>query len=111
MPKFWSTPKGVSFPMFEEVMSNSNYQDFVDKKKRNKRVRGMLACMVYFDMKIDEEYKTGTLREYCLKYSPIGNSAIVLSAQKVGALLTAMVRHGILSRRRSGSKSYYRRLI
>jgi hypothetical protein len=111
MTKFWTTPKGVTFPMFEEVIGNSNYQDFIDKKKRNKRVRGMLACMVYFDMEIGEEYKTGTLREYCLKYSPTGNSAIVLSAQKVGALLTAMVRHGILSRRRSGSKSYYRRLI
>ena len=108
---FWSTPKGVTFDMYAEVKENPLLATFIDRKTRNIRVRGMLACMVHFDMKVDEEYLGATLREYLIKYNPIGISAISLSPQKIGSLLRIMVKYGILSKRRDNNKSYYRRLV
>ena len=108
---FWSTPKGVTFDMFAEVKENPLLAAFIDRKARNIRVRGMLACMVHFDMKMGEEYLGATLREYLEKYNPTGMSAISLSAKKIGSLLSTMARCGILSKRRDNNKTYYRRLI
>lgn len=108
---FWSTPRGVTFDMFAEVKANTLLSNFIDRKHRNTRVRGMLACMVYFDMNVGEEYLGVTLREYLIKYNPTGNSAISLSPQKVGSLLSTMARYGILSKRRNNNKTYYRRLV
>ena len=108
---FWTTPKGVTFDMYAEVNAKPEYNAFLNRKKRNKRIRGMVACMVHFDMEIGEEYLGNTLREYLIKYNPKGISAITLSHQKVGSLLTMIARYGILSKRRSNNKTYYRRLI
>ncbi len=111
MKPYWSTPKGVTHGMYEEVLSIPEYNQFIHRKRRNKRVRGMMACMVYFDMKMDDKYIGKTLREFVEKYNPVGASAILLSSQKVGSLLAMMVRLGILSKSTKNNKSYYRRLI
>tara|TARA_R110000824_G_scaffold118778_1_gene271144 strand:- start:290 stop:652 length:363 start_codon:yes stop_codon:yes gene_type:complete len=109
---FWTTPKGVTFKMYEEILGDPTYYKFLYRKERNKRLRGIMACSVYFGMDIGEECTTEMIRICADKYNPIGNSAISLSSQRVGALLTMMVRYGILSSRKGQrNRAYYRRLI
>ena len=108
----WTTPKGITFKMYEEVLAIPTYFKFLYRKERNKRLRDMIACTVYFSMEIEEECTTEMIRVAADKHNPIGMSAMSLSSQRVGALLTMMVRYGILSSRKGErNRTYYRRLI
>lgn len=106
-----STPRGVSFPQYEEMLAISPYEEFITRKKRNKRIRQLIAAVIFFDMDIGEEYTIEYMINQGRKYNPIGPSAMALSSQQFGSLLKTMARHGIVSRRVENNKSYYKRLV
>lgn len=109
---YWSTPKGVTYPMMEEVFTHSEYREFMDSKKgKGIRIRHLMACVIYFSTKINEEYLGATVTEYARKYNATGTSALSLSPQRVGYMLRIMCKYGIVSKRTEKNKSYYRRLI
>lgn len=106
-----STPRGVSFRDYEEMLGTHPYGDFITRKKRGKRIRQLVASVVFFDMNIGEEYAVENIRTVGAKYNPVGNSAMALSQQQIGSLVTTMVRYGILEKRTHNNISYYKRLI
>ena len=106
-----STPRGVSFREYEKMLEIGPYEEFITRKKRNKRIRQLLSAVIFFDMDIDEEYTIEHMINQARKYNPIGPSAMALSSQQFGSLLKTMVRHGIVSKRVENNKSYYKRLI
>jgi hypothetical protein len=106
-----STPRGVSFSKYEEMLNTHPYGDFITRKKRGKRIRQLVASVVFFDMDMGEEYTVEGIRYAGTKYNPVGNSAMALSQQQIGSITGTMVRYGILEKRTHNNLSYYKRLI
>jgi hypothetical protein len=105
----YSTPKGITFKQFEEVLSVPALKDYMYSKKRNKRLRYLYACLIYFDMKKGESYTTDELTHMAKKYSPTGPAALSLSSQSVGQHMGNLVRRGVLGFNKvNGLRHYYK---
>jgi hypothetical protein len=115
MPGFtalkYSTPRGVSFREYEEMLATGRYGEFITRKKRNKRIRQLVSAVIFFDMDIGEECTIEHMINHAWKYNPIGQSAMALSPQQFGSLLSTMIRYDIVSKRVENNKSYYKRLV
>ena len=106
-----STPRGVSFRKYEEMLDTGRYEEFITRKKRNKRIRQLVSAVIFFDMGIGEECTIEHMISHARKYNPIGPSAMALTSQQFGSLLSTMVRYDIVSKRVENNKTYFKRLV
>ena len=110
MPRY-TTPKGITFKQFEEVLSVPILKEYMYSRKRKRRVRYLYACLVYFDMKHGEYYTSQHISEMGLKYNPLDASALSLSTQSIGQHMATMCRLGIVNFITIKSKRHYYKVI
>jgi len=108
---YYSTPKGITFKQYEEILSIPQLEKLINFKPRNKRIRGLIAALVYFDMEQGTNYTVYGLVEMAKKYNPNGANAMSLTRQRVATLLGQLCRKGVLDSKKEGNKKYYYKVI
>lgn len=107
----YTTPKGITFEQFEEVLAIPILKDYMYSKPRNRRVRYLYACLIHFDMEKGCSYTNEQIAHMALKYNPIGPSALSISQQSVGQHMGKLVRLGVLGYKTIDNKREYYKVI
>jgi len=97
---------------YEQVMSNKIIEKWVYARKRNRRVRAMIACTIHFCMKEDKWYTAAELADSMRLYEVGGRSASIVSSRRTAMLLKQLDAKGVIQAlyRTSTGMYEYRRL-
>ena len=107
----YTTPKGITFEQFEEVLEVAALKKYMYSSKRNRRIRYLYACLVYFDMEQGVGYTSEQLVSMAVKYNAIGNSALSVSIQSIGQHMTRLCHMGVLNYNTVANKRHYYKVI
>lgn len=105
--RVYSAPKGVTIPNLIKAIEPEPINKWVLGRKRGRRIRYIMAVLIYYDMKAGVEYTIQGLCDMCHKYNPTGANAMSLTRQRVASLLVQLSKLGAISIRQEGGKNYY----
>ena len=76
---------------------------------RRRRMRILLGCVWYHEMEPDRGYTTDEITQMCLEHDARGQSAMIISNQRVGTLFRVFIARGMIKYRTVKGKREYLR--
>lgn len=92
LPNRYDTVKGYTLGEVATVCEYPETQRWIFRgSSRRRRMRIVLSCVWYFEMKGSVWYSTEELCQMCLEHDSRGTSSMVITNQRIGTLLRVLI--------------------